>query len=68
MQERNKPIYPNVDFFSGALYNMLLIPTDLFTPIFAAARIAGWIAHIAEQYANNRIYRPRALYTGPSPH
>ena len=68
MQERNKPIYPNVDFFSGAVYNMLLIPSDLFTPIFAAARIAGWIAHIAEQYSDNRIYRPRALYTGPALH
>ncbi len=67
MRERNKPIYPNVDFFSGAVYNMLSIPANLFTPIFAAARIAGWAAHIAEQYANNRIYRPRALYTGPPP-
>ena len=67
MEKRNKPIYPNVDFFSGAIYNMLSIPSDLFTPIFAAARIAGWIAHIAEQYSNNRIYRPRALYVGPDP-
>ena len=68
MRERNKPIYPNVDYFSGAVYNMLAIPPELFTPIFAASRVSGWIAHIAEQYSNNRIYRPRALYVGPEGH
>jgi citrate synthase len=67
MEEKGKPIYPNVDFFSGAVYTMLGIPRDLFTPIFAAARSAGWLGHILEQRKDNRIYRPRALYEGPAP-
>lgn len=64
MEEKGKPIYPNVDFFSGAVYRQLGIPTVLFTPIFAIARISGWISHIMEQRRDNRIYRPKALYTG----
>lgn len=64
MEEKGKPIYPNVDYFSGSLYQMLGIPTDLFTPIFAIARVVGWTAHILEQWEDNRIFRPRALYTG----
>ena len=64
MQDKGKPIYPNVDFFSGALYRLLGIPTVLFTPIFAAARVAGWLAHILEQREDNRLYRPKSLYVG----
>ncbi len=59
-----KPIYPNVDFFSGSVYQQLGIPPVLFTPIFAASRVAGWLSHILEQRVGNRIYRPRALYAG----
>ncbi len=64
MEEKGKPIYPNVDFFSGAVYSQLGIPSNLFTPIFAIARVSGWLAHILEQRRNNRLYRPKALYTG----
>ena len=63
MAER-KGLIPNVDFYSASVYTALGIPTDLFTPIFAASRIAGWCAHVLEQYENNRIYRPRARYVG----
>ncbi len=59
-----KGIYPNVDFFSGSLYELLNISTELFTPIFAVARVVGWTAHILEQWEDNRIFRPRALYQG----
>jgi citrate synthase len=59
-----KGIYPNVDFYSGILYAKMGIPTDLFTPIFAAARVAGWLAHWLEQLQNNRIFRPSQIYTG----
>ena len=65
MHKKGKPVYPNVDFFSGAAYRMLEIPTNLFTAIFAVARVSGWMAHIREQAVDNRIYRPKALYTGP---
>ncbi len=64
MEEKGKPIYPNVDFFSGAIYSLLGIPRDLFTPIFAVSRVSGWLAHILEQRENNRLFRPRALYVG----
>jgi citrate synthase len=64
MEEKGKPIYPNVDFFSGAVYKLLGIPTILFTPIFAMARAAGWLSHILEQRVDNRLFRPKALYTG----
>jgi len=59
-----RPLYPNVDFFSASVYRMLGIPNDLYTPIFAMERIAGWTAHLLEQYANNRLVRPNALYEG----
>jgi citrate synthase len=59
-----KPLYPNVDFFSASVYKMLGIPSDLYTPIFAMSRIAGWTAHLLEQYADNRLVRPNALYQG----
>ena len=61
--EKNLPA--NVDFFSASVYHSLDIDHDLFTPIFAVSRISGWIAHILEQYANNRLIRPRADYNGP---
>lgn len=60
-----KDLYPNVDFYSASVYHSLGIPTDLFTPIFAVSRIAGWTAHLLEQYADNRLIRPRAEYSGP---
>jgi len=59
-----KGIYPNVDFYSGIIYEALGIPRDLFTPIFAIARVAGWLAHWLEQLKNNRIYRPEQIYVG----
>jgi len=55
----------NVDFYSASVYHMLGIPNDLFTPIFAVARVVGWTAHVLEQYANNRLIRPLSNYTGP---
>ena len=61
-----KKLYPNVDFYSASTYYTMGIAIDLYTPIFAVSRIAGWTAHVLEQYANNRLIRPRAEYTGPS--
>ena len=63
--EREKGLYPNVDFFSASVYGTLGISTDLFTPIFALSRITGWTAHLLEQWKENRLIRPRAAYTGP---
>ncbi|MDT7690104.1 MAG: citrate synthase [Acidobacteriota bacterium] len=60
-----KKLYPNVDYYSGSAYYLMGIPLDLFTPIFAVSRISGWTGHILEQYANNRLIRPRAEYIGP---
>jgi citrate synthase len=62
-QEKN--LNPNVDFFSASTYYTMGIPLDLFTPIFAVARIAGWTAHVMEQHKNNRIIRPTDDYIGP---
>ncbi|MCC6625637.1 MAG: citrate synthase [Deltaproteobacteria bacterium] len=62
-----KGIYPNVDFYSGILYAKLGIAPDLFTPIFAVARVSGWLAHWLEQLENNRIYRPDQIYAGYAP-
>jgi citrate synthase len=62
-----KKLNPNVDFYSASTYYTLGIPIDLFTPIFAVSRISGWTAHCLEQYANNRLIRPRTDYIGP-PH
>jgi citrate synthase len=59
-----KGVYPNVDFFSGIVYQALDIPRDLFTPIFAMARVAGWLSHWLEQLRGNRIYRPEQEYVG----
>ncbi|UII55153.1 citrate synthase [Cytobacillus spongiae] len=61
--QKNLP--PNVDFYSASVYHSLGIDHDLFTPIFAVSRVSGWLAHILEQYDNNRLIRPRAEYTGP---
>lgn len=59
-----KGIYPNVDFYSGLVYQHLGIPHDLFTPVFAVARVGGWLAHWKEQLGENRIFRPTQIYTG----
>jgi citrate synthase len=59
-----KGIYPNVDFYSGIIYQALGIPRDLFTPIFAISRVAGWLAHWLEQLKSNRIFRPEQIYVG----
>jgi len=67
MEEQGKSIYPNVDFFSGAVYSLLGIPKQLFTPIFAVGRAPGWLAHILEQRKDNRLYRPKSLFVGPEP-
>jgi citrate synthase len=60
-----KGLNANVDFYSASAYRALGIPTDLYTPVFAVSRIAGWTAHILEQLANNRLIRPDSEYTGP---
>lgn len=60
----HKGIFPNVDFYSGLVYRKLGIPTDLFTPVFAISRTAGWLAHWKEQLGENRIFRPTQIYTG----
>ncbi len=64
MRER-KGLNANVDFYSATVYHSLNIPTDLFTPIFAIARMSGWTAQVLEQLRDNRLYRPLTLYTGP---
>lgn len=63
---REKHLNANVDFYSATVYYSLGIPTDLFTPIFAIARTAGWTAHILEQLDDNRLIRPQSNYTGPT--
>lgn len=71
MQEKmaalGKTVFPNVDFFSGAVYSLLGIPPILFTPVFAIGRAPGWLAHILEQRSDNRLFRPESLYVGPPP-
>ena len=59
-----KGLYPNVDLYSGSVYRYLGVPTELFTPLFAASRVAGWSAHVLEQHADNKIIRPSSAYTG----
>jgi citrate synthase len=61
---KEKGLMPNVDFYSATVYYAMKIPTDIYTPIFAVSRIAGWCAHAFEQYSNNRIYRPRSKWAG----
>jgi len=65
--DREKGLKPNVDFPCGWVYYTLGLPIPAYTPIFVAARVAGWAAHLREQLANNRIIRPRSLYVGPAP-
>lgn len=62
--QKEKGLMPNVDFYSATVYYSMGIPIDIYTPIFAVSRISGWCAHAMEQYANNRIYRPRGKWTG----
>ncbi|MAR07223.1 MAG: citrate synthase [Cyanobium sp. NAT70] len=62
-----KGIFPNVDFYSGLVYRKLGIPRDLFTPVFAISRVAGWLAHWREQLGANRIFRPSQIYSGSGP-
>ncbi|PZN13428.1 MAG: citrate synthase [Bacillota bacterium] len=64
--QAEKGLYPNVDFYSASTYYVMGIPFELYTPIFAVSRISGWTAHVLEQYANNRLIRPRAEYVGPT--
>ena len=70
MRERvgEKGIWPNVDFFSGIVYQKLGIATDLFTPVFAISRVSGWLAHWREQMENNRLFRPGQIYVGTHGH
>ncbi|PYI83477.1 MAG: citrate synthase, partial [Verrucomicrobia bacterium] len=60
-----KGLHANVDFYSATVYYSLGIPTDLFTPVFAIARTAGWTAQVIEQLSDNRLIRPQSVYTGP---
>lgn len=62
--DKEKNLFPNVDFYSGIIYTCLDIDDELFTPLFAASRVAGWTARVFEYIENNRIFRPRAIYTG----
>ena len=66
LMKEKKNLNANVDFYSATVYYSLGIPTDLFTPIFAIARAAGWTAQVLEQLDDNRLYRPLTLYTGPT--
>ncbi len=65
LMKSSKGLLPNVDAYSASTYYMMGIPLDLYTPIFAISRISGWTAHILEQYADNKLIRPRAEYIGP---
>jgi citrate synthase len=59
-----KGLHPNLDFYSSSAYYLLGIPIPLYTPIFVVSRITGWIAHVTEQYNDNRLIRPRSEYVG----
>jgi citrate synthase len=61
---KGKGIYPNVDFYSGIVYDKMRIETDLFTPLFAMARVSGWLAHWLEQLRENKLFRPDQIYSG----
>jgi len=64
IMKEKKGLYANVDFYSATVYYSLGIPTDLFTPVFAISRTAGWTAHVLEQLSDNRLYRPLSQYVG----
>ncbi|MCS7246555.1 MAG: citrate synthase [Thermomicrobium sp.] len=66
VMQREKGLFPNVDFYAASVYHYLGIEKELMTPVFAASRIAGWTAHVLEQQADNRLIRPRAEYVGPT--
>jgi len=66
LMKEKKGLNANVDFYSATVYYSLGIPTDMFTPIFAIARTSGWTAHVLEQLADNRLYRPLSEYVGPA--
>jgi citrate synthase len=63
---RHRELYPNVDFYSASMLYYIGIPIDLFTPMFACARVAGWSAHVIEQYKDNALIRPQSEYVGPT--
>lgn len=65
IMKREKGLYPNLDYYAAPVYYLLGIPIDLFTPVFLAARTVGVCAHVIEQHENNRLFRPRVLYSGP---
>ncbi|RYL93801.1 citrate synthase [Sporolactobacillus sp. THM7-4] len=66
IMKEKKGLLPNTDFYSATLYHTLGLKSDLFTPVFAVSRTSGWLAHILEQYSDNRLIRPRAEYNGPA--
>ena len=65
LMKEKKGLNANVDFYSATVYYSLGLPTDMFTPVFAIARTAGWTGHVLEQLADNRLYRPLSEYIGP---
>ncbi|MGP4060519.1 citrate synthase [Halobacillus sp. H74] len=65
LMKQEKGLYPNLDYYAAPVYYLLGIPIELYTPIFFAARTLGLCSHVSEQYANNKLFRPRVLYTGP---
>jgi 2-methylcitrate synthase len=67
IMQKEKGLYPNLDFYTAVAYLLIGIPRDLYTPVFVCSRIAGWCAHVIEQQDHNRLIRPRAAYVGPPP-
>ena len=65
VMQREKGLFPNLDYYAAPVYYLLGIPIEVYTPIFLAARTAGLGAHVIEQHANNRLFRPRVRYLGP---